>query len=82
MVNTRCANDREIWTFAATGGFAVVTKDDDFKELAVLRGAPPKLIMIGLGNCSTDDVVALLRDRRFDLEAFERDKVGAVIDLP
>jgi predicted nuclease of predicted toxin-antitoxin system len=36
----------------------------------VLLGFPPKVIYVGLGNCSTADVVRLLRDRRDDIDAF------------
>ncbi|MGH7945019.1 MAG: DUF5615 family PIN-like protein [Opitutaceae bacterium] len=75
-------DDREIWTYAAAHGFSIVTKDDDFKEMSVLRGAPPKLVMIGLGNCSTGEVETLLRSRRAELEKFEHDAVVSVIELP
>jgi predicted nuclease of predicted toxin-antitoxin system len=35
----------------------VVSKDEDFHRLALLRGAPPKFVWIRLGNCTTDDIV-------------------------
>lgn len=36
------ADDEAIWQFAATHGFAIVTKDDDFRQRSMLRGAPPQ----------------------------------------
>jgi predicted nuclease of predicted toxin-antitoxin system len=52
-----------IWTYAGANGFLLVTKDEDFHRLSVLLGPPPKVVWIGLGNCSTADVAGLLRDR-------------------
>ena len=59
-----------VWELAATGGFLLVTKDQDFQRLSVLRGSPPKVIWIRLGNCSTADIVRLLRFRREQVAAF------------
>jgi predicted nuclease of predicted toxin-antitoxin system len=64
------ARDRAIWTYAAANGFVLVTKDEDFHRLSVLHGAPPKVIWIGLGNCSTDDVARLLRGRHSEIVQF------------
>ncbi len=75
------ADDRNIWSYAAENGFAVVTKDDDFHELSVLQGHPPKLVMIRLGNCPTREVEHLLRAHRADLEAFDRNPEVSVIEL-
>lgn len=59
-VVTRGASDEAIWTQARDGGFVLVTKDEDFQRMSVLRGAPPKVLWICLGNCSTDDIAELL----------------------
>ncbi|MBS0169692.1 MAG: DUF5615 family PIN-like protein [Nitrospira sp.] len=32
--------------------FLLVTRDEDFLRMSLLRGAPPKVIWITLGNCS------------------------------
>ena len=41
-----------------------MTKDEDFHRLSVLRGAPPKVVWIRLGNCRTLDIADLLRGHR------------------
>ena len=41
-VGLRGATDQDIWNFAASADFTIVTKDDDFRGLSLLRGAPPK----------------------------------------
>jgi predicted nuclease of predicted toxin-antitoxin system len=76
------ADDADVWNYAAREGFAVVTKDDDFRERSVLKGSPPKLVMIRTGNCSTRDVEALLRANAVRLEAFNRDLTASLMELP
>jgi predicted nuclease of predicted toxin-antitoxin system len=76
------ADDAVIWEIAAKRGFVLVTKDDDFLELSVLRGAPPKVVVIGLGNCRTSAVVALLQAQKLKLEQFECDTDASLLELP
>src|SRR6266498_3587305 len=52
------AADPEIWFHARTHGFIVVTKDKDIAEFAVLKGSPPKIVWLRMGNCSTRAVEA------------------------
>ena len=49
----RRATDDAIWTFAQGQEFTIVSKDDDFRSLALVRGAPPKVIWLQVGNAST-----------------------------
>jgi predicted nuclease of predicted toxin-antitoxin system len=55
------AYDQEIWQFARTNGYVIVTKDADFTDLVQQRGAPPKLNWLRIGNSSTARIVELLR---------------------
>jgi len=74
-------DDAEVWEFALRGGFAMVTKDEDFGQMGVLRGSPPKVLWLLLGNCSTAQVEALLRDRFADIMAFDCDPNVGVLAL-
>jgi predicted nuclease of predicted toxin-antitoxin system len=40
--------------------FIVVTKDEDFVTGFLLRGAPPKLLLISTGNISNDALSQLI----------------------
>jgi predicted nuclease of predicted toxin-antitoxin system len=64
------ASDLAIWQQARENDLTVVTKDEDFHRMSVLLGPPPKVIWLRLGNCSTEDIIRLLRDRRDEIEAF------------
>ena len=57
-------SDRAIWEHARDRGLVIVSKDEDFQRLSVLYGAPPKVIWIRLGNCSTAEIIRLLSERR------------------
>lgn len=55
--------DRAIWAYAHQHGFVIVTQDDDYAELSVLLGAPPRVLLLRVGNQPTHEVARLLRDR-------------------
>lgn len=80
-VGMASAPDPIVWAFAASEGLAIVSKDSDFQQRAVLRGHPPKVVWVRLGNCSTSDVADLLRVRLANLLAFEADPVAAFLAL-
>lgn len=75
------ASDREIWATAATEGFLLVTKDEDFHRLSVLLGPPPKVIWIRLGNCATAEVARLLRSEADRIHEFVADTETAFLSL-
>jgi len=75
------APDPEIWFHARSHGFLIVSKDNDFAELAVLRGAPPKVIWLRIGNCSTRAVERLLRLHVSVIEEFADDPERVVLEL-
>lgn len=64
------ASDLDVWALAAREGCILVTRDEDFLQLSVVRGAPPKVVWIGLGNCSNAALVGLLRSRHADIKRF------------
>jgi predicted nuclease of predicted toxin-antitoxin system len=66
------STDAEIWSFAASRDFMIVSKDDDFRQLSMLRGAPPKVIWLQVGNCATSQIEQLLRRRYPAIESFSR----------
>jgi predicted nuclease of predicted toxin-antitoxin system len=67
LVNTP---DEKVWEYARENGYAIVTKDSDFSELSVLRGSPPKVVWLRIGNCTTVRAGFLLRDAFPRIRAF------------
>ena len=64
------ASDLAIWAHAIEHGFVLVTKDEDFIALSVLRGAPPKVIWLNIGNAGNADTAALLLRHADAIERF------------
>lgn len=76
------ADDRAIWARARANGHAIVSKDEDFAERALLEGPPPKVLWIQLGNCTTAAIDELLRVHSDELSSFAADAEAALIVLP
>ena len=75
-----CASDDQVWEYAVQNGFAIVTKDEDYNDLSVVRGSPPKVLWLRLGNCTTAQVEATIRARYTSIKAFEKDpSVGTLV---
>ena len=64
------AADVDIWRHARDNGFVIASKDEDFHRFSVLFGPPPKVVWIALGNCSTAQIIRLLRDSQDQIEEF------------
>lgn len=62
--------DDEVWQYAKENGFVIVSKDSDFSERSVLRGSPPKVIWLRIGNCTTLRAGFVLRDAFPRIQAF------------
>lgn len=75
------AGDEVVWQRAIDLGCVLVTKDEDFHRLSVLKGSPPKVVWIRLGNGSTRDIANLLRERWPRIEEFVNDPVVALLEL-
>ena len=48
--------DAIVWEYARTTAYVIVTKDKDSADMSVLRGHPPKVIWVRIGNCKTSQI--------------------------
>ena len=80
-VGLRGATDQDIWNFAAAADFTIVTKDDDFRGLSLLRGAPPKVIWLVIGNCTTREILQVLTENGASLFSFIIEPSSALLAL-
>ena len=74
-------DDVVVWEHAKYNDFVVVTKDADFADLSVLRGFPPKVVWIRRGNCSTNDIVEILRNHNTKIEDLVADSASGILTL-
>jgi predicted nuclease of predicted toxin-antitoxin system len=75
------AADAAVWQHAKEHNCMLVTKDEDFHRLSVLRGAPPKVVWLRVGNCATRDIAELLKSRVEDIRAFEAQSEATFLEL-
>src|SRR5436305_12141292 len=75
------AADTDVWDYARANGFAIVSKDSDFQNRALVYGHPPKVIWLRVGNGPTAAVVTLLQSRSADVLAFDADPTAAILVL-
>jgi len=68
------AKDIEIWQYAKSNGFVVVTFDADFSDFANLYGHPPKIIWLRTGNTRTLYIANLLIQKEEQIINFLEDK--------
>jgi predicted nuclease of predicted toxin-antitoxin system len=69
-VGLRGAEDARIWEYARAHGFAIVSKDSDFRERSYVHGSPPKIIWLDVGTAGTPAIAGLLRAERLRVEEF------------
>ena len=63
------APDSEVWEYAKANGFAICSKDSDFRQMSFLWGSPPKVVWLDVGNARTDEIATLLQS---ELDAVSR----------
>ena len=79
--NLQTASDADIWDFAKTKGFTIISKDSDFHQRSLLFGHPPKVICLKVGNISTNEIKKLLRDKIFEIAKFVIDLQSSLLIL-
>jgi predicted nuclease of predicted toxin-antitoxin system len=69
-VGLRGAEDPKIWDYARANGFAIVSKDNDFRERSYVEGPPPKVVWLDVANAGTGAIGELLQRERERVEHF------------
>ena len=80
-IGLRGEEDHDLWRYTAREGLTIVSKDTEFVDLSVVRGASPRVILLGLGNAPTRAVEALLRVSFERIIAFHGEAGAAVLEL-
>ena len=70
MIGLGGASDTAIWEWARQEGLVLVTKDEDFLDLSVTRGCPPKVVCLAIGNASNAATAILLLQQAETIKRF------------
>lgn len=60
LVGLERAMDYDIWLYAKKNNFVILSRDSDYYDLSLIKGSPPQVIWLKIGNCSKQRVVDLL----------------------
>lgn len=75
------ATDDAIWEVARKEAYTIISKDNDFRQLSFLHGAPPKIIWLSVGNAGTEAILRFLQSQRREIQAFEEDREASLLLL-
>jgi predicted nuclease of predicted toxin-antitoxin system len=75
------AKDQEIWDYALRNHFIILTNDDDFYKLAIVRKKTPKVIIFRRGNSSTANLLKLLVQKIPELEHFVENEDYSIFEI-
>ena len=62
--------DSKIFEYARLNGLTIVTFDEDFYELQLIRGHPPKIIWLRFGNSSNQKLTSKLMENKEAIASF------------
>jgi predicted nuclease of predicted toxin-antitoxin system len=80
-LDLRDASDTEIWNYARTHEYVIVSKDADFHQRSFVKGHPPKVIGILGGNCPTSAIAMLLQLNVERIKKFYNNSEAAFLAL-
>lgn len=81
LVSQRGCTDAWLWDYARANDLVIVSKDNDFRQRAVIAGPPPKVVWLSVGNAGTDTIASLLRARAAEIVQFDADKKTSLLVL-
>jgi predicted nuclease of predicted toxin-antitoxin system len=67
------SDDIEIWEYAKSNSYTIVTFDADFYDISLINGHPPKIIWLITGNLSTTEITELLISKGTTIDRFLND---------
>ena len=75
------ASDISIWNYAKANGYTIVTKDDDFEKIVLLKKAPPKLIYLKTFNLNTNKISDLIIENKDDIITFINSTENDILEI-
>ncbi|WP_281633597.1 DUF5615 family PIN-like protein [Flavobacterium luteolum] len=75
------AKDLEIWEYAKKNSFTILTHDDDFEKLLLLKGVPPKVIILKTFNKNTKELSELLISKKEIIESFIQNDELMILEI-
>ncbi len=79
QLGLQSATDREIWQYAKSENFTIITQDYDFIDLIALQGFPPKVILLRIKNYKVNHITSIFTLNYNRILAFDNDlELGSI----
>ena len=75
------AKDSEIWNYAKENDLIIVTNDEDFINLINLKGFPPKVVLLKVGNQSRLFIMNLIILRKNEIQELYDSKEYGLLEI-
>ena len=75
------ATDIQIWNAALQMNSIIVTNDDDFLNLLLQKGFPPKIILLRTGNQRNDFIKEILIKHRDDITQLNNSQEYGLLEI-
>ncbi len=75
------AKDIDIWNFAKENSYTIVTHDDDFEKLILIKSAPPKVIILKTFNLNTKQIAEKIIDKKKTIDLFTSDDELMILEI-
>ena len=62
QVGLQDSTDIGIWEYAKSNDYTIVTFDSDYYDLSIVKGCPPKIIWLRIGNATTKKIARILEE--------------------
>jgi len=73
--------DSNIWEYAKTESYIIVSKDNDFRQRSFLFGFPPKVIWLSVRNGGTKLIANLLLKNSEQIKTFANNSIEGLLVL-
>lgn len=75
------ASDVEIWKWAKVNRAIIVTNDEDFFNLLMQKGFPPKIVLLHVGNQSTKNIVEILVQHKTQIDSLDSSEEYGLLEI-
>ena len=75
------AKDLEIWEYARKNNFTILTHDDDFEKLLLLKGVSSKAITLMTFNKTTNEFSELLISKKETIQSFIQNEELMILEI-
>ncbi len=81
MLGLERETDENVWEYAKSNGYTIVTQDSDFYDRSLMYGHPPKIIWITTGNVATSRMKTILTTNSKIIGEFDQNPELACLEL-